>query len=1159
MSALGSVRTWVNVLGFGLLSTTLLGQTHESSRFSLLDATGGIRISATSAAFSLVGEFYSIRVGAVKLQSLGGQDLESPSLFPGDSIRVLVQLVNAGGPASFTVSLNIDTDQDWENGLLYDSHQTFPSEDKIVEVDGELWISWSVNLPSISEDAMLFFRVGVHDVEVYNKGYYFTDYLPLARAFTQPVGDWKRWGSFDGMELWTTYRPVIENQPLPAAALGTDFRMTGTVSGQPVGDVQRIQRAVIGFQRNRAIWSNLDYLEYWDVNGPFFDSRDLGTEVVEKTKFHTPAVDQAGNPESWNPVVFYNPNMVLNATNIGTIVVPKGTRDGSVNTLFIERLADAVSYTKPWAKNAQQRREIYGIVLAAAIMPERSDLALWHSSVRAQYQTEFDHALQTSGLHAAILSGASDKLEELTRFFTIYAFSVEAFEVANQVVTFEQFSTKLNVLAGLGKVVTPFLNGYDEWVDFLWYQIVARHAMSQIEMRLRLLDEVFQSSVWEVTFPGNLKGWMKDPAMLYGFRDAKDEILALLVALTSEDALERMFSELMWTASFEAFSEGMKLIVEEVTFAIVASLVTGGKYLIFKACYLAYDVGKIVQERLADEGRAVQAMFAAATVEQEIARLRPGNLHTTLGVKRAIGVAQIRRALAAYFYGTLTIRLDNEVGETLTNEIAQNYQYEMSRAFGSLARLTLDGFPLGSELPNSLALACMVISSPLEQAQEPMTAQLQITSSPASGGTTFGAGTYAVGTAIEIQAQANSGYRFARWEGQGTSSSSPVSILNLDTSVSLVAVFDRLWDLALAAYPDEGGSVVGGGQFVSGSRTRIEALASPGFVFDGWQGSGVVDPQSASTDVIVNGQRDVTARFVRQWIVSGQTSPAGSGVIIGGGAFGDRSIVELQLNPAYRYRFDRWEGATLLPSRPPAARLLVDRDLHMVAEMVRQGRIIVHADPPSWGEVAGGGWFDVGATAVLAATAYESAVFTDWSGPGISHSKTEVTQIEIQDSDAQSVVARFGMKGPSGFSTWSRENLASLPVDLAKPEADASRRGVSNLALFVAGFDLNQITQYRASHSLSLAQADEEIWLQRQIRLRENLPDGGVRVQFSSDMEQWETVSLSYSADSGWSAVPESYEIVEAQPVGDGVWSLLIRDSRQMGEFRTSRLIYIAD
>ncbi len=69
------------------------------------------------------------------------------------------------------------------------------------------------------------------------------------------------------------------------------------------------------------------------------------------------------------------------------------------------------------------------------------------------------------------------------------------------------------------------------------------------------------------------------------------------------------------------------------------------------------------------------------------------------------------------------------------------------------------------------------------------------------------------------------------------------------------------WELNLAAAPESGGNVEGGGIFTDQVFAEINAIPEEGYSFTGWTGPGVEDAGSATTTVLMTEDRTLTATF----------------------------------------------------------------------------------------------------------------------------------------------------------------------------------------------------------------------------------------------------------------------------------------------------------
>ena len=133
--------------------------------------------------------------------------------------------------------------------------------------------------------------------------------------------------------------------------------------------------------------------------------------------------------------------------------------------------------------------------------------------------------------------------------------------------------------------------------------------------------------------------------------------------------------------------------------------------------------------------------------------------------------------------------------------------------------------------------------------------------SPTEGGSVTGGSTYQEGDKANVLATPTLGWHFEGWSG-ACSGTGPCEV-NMDTDKAVSATFKKdsgpdMFTLTTITSPPEGGSVTGGGSYVSGSQPTAQATPNPGWLFTGWAGdcSGTGACQPA-----MNANKTVTATF----------------------------------------------------------------------------------------------------------------------------------------------------------------------------------------------------------------------------------------------------------------------------------------------------------
>jgi hypothetical protein len=139
---------------------------------------------------------------------------------------------------------------------------------------------------------------------------------------------------------------------------------------------------------------------------------------------------------------------------------------------------------------------------------------------------------------------------------------------------------------------------------------------------------------------------------------------------------------------------------------------------------------------------------------------------------------------------------------------------------------------------------------------------LAVTAVPPAGGTVCCSGTYLSGALADIGAQAASGYRFGYWTGPGIgNTNSPSTSLTMTQAVSATATFVKIWNLTVAVSPPGSGTVNGSGTFDDGTAAPISAVPTANSGFVSWIGTGIANPNSASTTILMTTNLSATALF----------------------------------------------------------------------------------------------------------------------------------------------------------------------------------------------------------------------------------------------------------------------------------------------------------
>lgn len=264
-------------------------------------------------------------------------------------------------------------------------------------------------------------------------------------------------------------------------------------------------------------------------------------------------------------------------------------------------------------------------------------------------------------------------------------------------------------------------------------------------------------------------------------------------------------------------------------------------------------------------------------------------------------------------------------------------------------------------------------------------------------------GSYAPGTTVTLTALPDPGYAFTGWSGALGGSANPATLL-MDADKSVFASFATSTQYAVTVQPPTGGSVAlspSGGSYAAGTVVTVTAIPAAGYRFGSWGGalSGTTNP----TTLLVDGNKTISASFVRQYNVNVSTTGSG-GVSLSpaGGVYDAGTVVTLTANPTGGGSFLGWSGDLTGTTNPATLTVNGDKSvtanfssLHTLSVSTR-GKGSVELSPP-------GGSYAAGTVVTLTAVPGSGFNFRGWSG-ALSGSANPATLVINAD---ESVTATF--------------------------------------------------------------------------------------------------------------------------------------------------------
>ena len=176
---------------------------------------------------------------------------------------------------------------------------------------------------------------------------------------------------------------------------------------------------------------------------------------------------------------------------------------------------------------------------------------------------------------------------------------------------------------------------------------------------------------------------------------------------------------------------------------------------------------------------------------------------------------------------------------------------------------------------------------------------------------------YGTGEVVELEAEAEQGYRFVNWTGDmdtiaDVEAASTTITMNGDYEIT--ANFEEVYELEVSS--TEGGSVTtpGEGVFTYEAGAVVSLMASPasGHRFVDWTGDvdTIADVEAASTTITINGDYSITANFVAQYVLTIGSTEGGDVINPGEGTFtyDAGTMVNLVAEADEGYKFMEWTG-----------------------------------------------------------------------------------------------------------------------------------------------------------------------------------------------------------------------------------------------------------
>ncbi len=287
--------------------------------------------------------------------------------------------------------------------------------------------------------------------------------------------------------------------------------------------------------------------------------------------------------------------------------------------------------------------------------------------------------------------------------------------------------------------------------------------------------------------------------------------------------------------------------------------------------------------------------------------------------------------------------------------------------------------PMGESLPSDVA----------EIEIEPAPTQYELIIGVSGNGTTnpsVGTYTYNEGTQVSLRAIPASNSYFINWLENGeVLSTETVVIVTMNENRSLTAVFAlNEYEVELLSSPENVGVQTGGGTIQHGQTASISTSLPHGYTFIHWKEGNNIFSTNPSFQVVINQNRQFVVHYsINHYEVTVEAAPAAGGQVSGGGVFDFGTEITVSALVEEGYNFGGWRENGQLVSNDLSYTFVVEDDRDLVARFnIKTYQVGLQITPQGSGVVSGGGTFDHGATANVAAAIYSGYRFVGWEEDG---------------------------------------------------------------------------------------------------------------------------------------------------------------------------------
>lgn len=277
--------------------------------------------------------------------------------------------------------------------------------------------------------------------------------------------------------------------------------------------------------------------------------------------------------------------------------------------------------------------------------------------------------------------------------------------------------------------------------------------------------------------------------------------------------------------------------------------------------------------------------------------------------------------------------------------------------------------------------------------------QLTVTSSV--GGAVLGEGNYSYGQEVVITALPEEGYLFSGWTGDLQNDlTAPSTTVTIDRDKSIGAIFSPILDdsvvLTIIANPTSSGTTQGGASYSKNSLVNISASPLEGYEFISWEGTGVIDSNSSTTQVSLPDDLTITANFKKKNFTL-EISDSNGGTATGAGSYEYGTDANISATASPGYTFTAWTGIGIHSPTDQVSTILITDNRTIKANFAIQSRTLI-LSASTGGTVTGAGSYNYGSSLQIKAAPLLGYSFEKWTGTTVENPTSPSTSLKLTEN-----------------------------------------------------------------------------------------------------------------------------------------------------------------